>query len=71
MRGAELRERGVSFDCREGERDEERRGERQTGGQGSNMLRREGVTSLECNLGAVEGERGRVRNLGVLPLVSE
>lgn len=37
------------------------------------MLGREGVTQIDrvCNLGAVEGDRGRARNLGVLHLVPE
>lgn len=37
------------------------------------MLGRDGVTRIDrvCNLGAVEGDRGRARNLGVLHLVPE
>lgn len=37
------------------------------------MLGREGVAGIDrvCNLGAVKGDRGRARNLGVLHLVPE
>lgn len=43
------------------------------GAQGSNRLGREGVTGVDrhSNLGAVQGDGGRARNLGTLYLVPE
>jgi len=66
--GADLKELRVGFNCGRGL---EKR--RRTGGHGSKMLGREGVTHIDrvCILGAMKGDRGRARNLGGLQLVPE
>ena len=65
--GAELREFRVGFGWRG------RIQKRMTGGQRSKTLGGEGVTGADrpCNLGVVQGHRGRARYLGVRHLVPE